>query len=257
MLLYIVVIAVLLAGSVAAGLVIATRVRTGTWQRPTGDDLVLVKDKIKDKLGIDRPPPKVIYMHRGAIEIRGGKTASHENRSTIVSPSAAHVAKLPGFSSSNKRWKAIVGCVRSLFSPFDVEITEARPKRRGYVMVVVGGREQDLGDHSEHHSHGKVGGLAPFNGNVIDDPIVFAFSRTLRNRQRAVCETIGMEVAHAYGLDHSYECKDVMTYKDGCRKKFLDKDVRCGETKSRDCHGGAHSQNSYRHLLKVLGPRQK
>jgi len=64
---------------------------------------------------------------------------------------------------------------------------------------------------------------------VIARPIVFAFSAQLGNRVRDVCETIGMEVAHAYGLDHGYLCSDVMTYLQPCgAKRFVDKDIRCG-----------------------------
>jgi len=254
-LIYIVIGSLVLAASAVAGLIIAKRMRTGKWERPTGDDLVWVKDRVQDKLGT-RNPPGIIYLHRGKIALRGGRTDSHQDRSLIVGDSESDVANMPGFTSSNKRWKAIAACVEKLFAPFDVEVTQQRPKQRGYVMVVVGGRPQDLGGERKHHAHARVGGLAPFSGSVVHDPVVFAFSRTLRNRTRAVCETIGMEVAHAYGLDHSYECKDVMTYKNGCKKRFLDKDVRCGESKPRDCHGGGKTQNSYRHLLNVLGPRK-
>ena len=77
-------------------------------------------------------------------------------------------------------------------------------------------------------------GLAPFNGDVIARPVVFAFAAQLGNSVTQVCETIGMEVAHAYGLDHGYLCSDVMTYLRPCGpKKFVDKDVRCGEGKAR------------------------
>ena len=51
-------------------------------------------------------------------------------------------------------------------------------------------------------------------------------------------------------------CKDVMTYKTVCRaNRFVDKDVRCGEHKAHDCKGGGPTQNSYRRLMSLLGPR--
>jgi len=122
---------------------------------------------------------------------------------------------------------------------------------RSYALVVVGGVPADVGVANK-----RVGGLAPFSGGVIPTPIVFAFSGALQNDVQAVCETVGMEVAHAYGLDHAFECKDVMTYLTGCGpKKFVDKDVPCGETEARVCEGGKQVQNSVRHLLGVLGPR--
>jgi len=85
---------------------------------------------------------------------------------------------------------------------------------------------------------------------------VFGFSATSNNDVRSVCETIAMEVGHAYGLDHEYLCKDVMTYISGCgAKSFVDADAPCGEQKKRACEGGAKTQNSYRTLARVLGTR--
>ena len=145
-----------------------------------------------------------------------------------------------------------MSCVASLFAPFNVTVTDRRPPdREEHVLVVVGGRPRDLGVTDGH-----VTGLAPFNGVVIARPVVFAFSAQLGNSVRQVCETIGMEVAHAYGLDHAYLCSDVMTYLRPCgAKRFVDKEVRCGEGKPRDCEGGKPTQSSYRRLLQVLGAR--
>jgi hypothetical protein len=47
-----------------------------------------------------------------------------------------------------------------------------------------------------------------------------------------------------------------MTYMKPCgAKRFVDKEVRCGEGKPRDCVGGAPTQSSFRRLLQVLGAR--
>ncbi len=225
------------------------RYRSGGWKMPGGDDLVWVKKKIT---GEPTDVPRVIYLHRGALTLTGGDDAAHRNRSSVVASAQRSRVTVPGFNGSNARWQAIVKCVRTLFSPFDIEVVEERPSGSDYMMVVVGGRARDIGIESRH-----VGGLAPFNGDVIPGAVVFAFSRSLGNRTRAVCETVGMEVAHAYGLDHGYLCKDVMTYKHGCGgKRFVDKSVRCGESKPRDCKGGGPEQNSYRHLLGLVGPRE-
>jgi hypothetical protein len=90
---------------------------------------------------------------------------------------------------------------------------------------------------------------------VIPRAVVFAFAAGVNHNVRTICETIGMEVAHAYGLDHAYLCKDVMTYLPDCgTRSFVDKDAPCGEKKKRACHGGAPTQNSYRRLLEELGP---
>jgi hypothetical protein len=139
-----------------------------------------------------------------------------------------------------------------MYAPFNVTVTDERPTTDNFMLVVVGGKPTDLGIKNSHH----VSGLAPFNGDVIPRAVVFAFAATANNDVQSVCETVGMETAHAYGLDHGYLCKDVMTYLTGCGKKegFVDKDVRCGESKARDCEGGKPTQNSFRHLIAVLGP---
>ncbi len=198
-------------------------------------------------------PPRTIYLHRGPITLSAGIDAAHQNRSSVVFSSGLEEVKLPGFTGANKAWQDIVACVKKQFAPFAVDVTEERPLAEGYAMVVVGGRPNDVGVPKKN-----VTGLAPFNGSVIPDPVVFAFSTSLQNRVRAVCEVITMEVAHAYGLDHGYHCPDVMSYLHNCgNKSFVDKDVPCGEYKARPCAGGQVQQNSYKSLIATLGPRGK
>ncbi len=266
-------IAVLGLGTVV-GLVVGKRLKSGSWSVPTGNDLVRI-DRMEEA-----GPPRVIYLHRGPITLTGGEDdAAHRVSSVVASggrhshdhgdgddhdhdgedaagrpasaPGHGRVVKLRGFRGTTKSWTMITRCVAKLFAPFDVHVTDIEPAAgTPYVMAVVGGRPKDVG-----HPY-RVGGLAPFNGDVVPGAVVFAFADELRNSTRATCEVIGMEVAHAFGLDHAYACPDVMTYLQGCgRKEFRDIDARCGEAQPRVCHGGAATQNSYRHLLGVLGPR--
>lgn len=221
---------------------------------PTGepeedDDRVRWTDALFARQG----PPRTIYLHRAPITLSAGVDAAHQNRSSIVFSNGLEEAKLPGFTGANKAWQDIVACVKKQFAAFAVEVTEERPLTAGYAMVVVGGRPINVGASKKN-----VTGLAPFNGTVIPDPVVFAFSTSLQNRVRAVCEVITMEVAHAYGLDHGYHCPDVMSYLHNCgSKSFVDKDVPCGEYKARPCAAGQGQQNSYKSLMATLGPRGK
>lgn len=266
-------IAVLGLGTVV-GLLVGKRLKTGTWSVPTGNDLIRI-DRIEEA-----GPPRFIYLHRGPITLTGGEDDAARRVSSVVASGGQHshdhgdddadhgsdeavgsqvsapghdrVVKLRGFRGTTKDWNMITRCVARLFSPFDVQVTDVEPPAgTSYVMAVVGGRPKDVG-----HPY-RVGGLAPFNGDLVPGAVVFAFADELRNNTRATCEVIGMEVAHAFGLDHAYVCPDVMTYLQGCgRKTFRDIDAECGEEKPRRCHGGAATQNSYRHLLEVLGPRR-
>jgi hypothetical protein len=234
----------------AVALVVIKRVRTGTWAMPTGQDIVWVRSR----LGDEQQPPRIIYLNREPTVITAAKhDVSHANKSGLIERNDITEAKLPGFTGSKKTWRAIVKCVEKQFEPFDIRVVQERPAKPGYIMVLVGGRARDIGITEGHH----VSGLAPFNSEVVPDPIVFAFAREVKNKSRIVCETIAMEVGHAYGLDHGYLCKDVMSYLTGCgSKSFVDKEVRCGEHKPRDCHGGAPTQNSYRLLTTVVGARK-
>jgi hypothetical protein len=258
-------IAVLGIGTVV-GLLVGNRLKTGTWSVPTGNDLIRI-DRIEEA-----GPPRVIYLHRGPITLTGGDDDAARRMSSVVASAGRHshhqsveaaagqgpapdlprVVMLRGFRGTTRSWTSITRCVAKLFSPFDVQVTDVEPPAgTPYVMAVVGGRPKDVG-----HPH-RVGGLAPFNGNLVPGAVVFAFADELRNDTRATCEVISMEVAHAFGLDHAHACPDVMTYLQGCGKKaFRDIDAECGEKKPRPCHGGARTQNSYRHLLEVLGPRK-
>jgi hypothetical protein len=245
-------------------LTVALRLESGEWQVPDVDDMQRIV------LRAPGPPARTIFLERRPIVIYPGDNDSSRAISSVLRnvrekaaankkaaagkppPDPARPARLPGWKGSDRAWSQVVKCVAKLFAPFNVRVTDRQPTdREDHVLAVVGGRPSDLGVTDAH-----VGGLAPFNGAVIAKPIVFAFSAQLRNSVTQVCETIGMEVAHAYGLDHSYLCSDVMTYLRPCGpKRFVDKEVRCGEGKPRPCEGGKPTQNSYRHLLQVLGAR--
>jgi hypothetical protein len=274
------VLGVLAIGTVA-GLLIGKRVQTGQWKLPTRRDLAQIGDAVRGRPPTPAPPPvpRVIYLHKGAIALTGGDDDARARLSSVVQTAGVHThdhageehdlgakpqlasheedapartVQLKGFRGSAATWKKIRTCVGGLFTPFDVTVTDVEPPPgTPYVMVVVGGRPKDIG-----HT-GKVGGLAPYSGEVIPGAVVFAFADQLGNRVRTTCEVIGMEVAHAFGLDHEHECKDVMTYRSGCgNKSFRDVDARCGEAKARDCADGAPTQNSYRRMMAVLGPRK-
>jgi hypothetical protein len=240
---------VAIVAGLVMGLFVAKRIETGKWQMPRVDEVV-------PDVAVPTAPPRparTIVLEKGPVTLYPGPDDAPAGMSAVI---FAHHPQgpvtTPGWKGSKAGWKKLVACVEKLFKPFDVTITETRPvDDLEYVLVAVGGRPKDIGLADDH-----VSGLAPFNGAVIPRPVVLAFSAQVKNDVRTTCETIGMEVAHAYGLDHAYHCKDVMTYMSGCGgKSFVDKDVPCGEKKKRVCKGGAPTQNSYRHLLTIFGPR--
>jgi hypothetical protein len=246
-----IVIAVVALGVLIASVVVAVavsiRVESGEWRVPEKDDFVRIARRFDNK------PSKVIYMERRSVELRPGDDYAAHGVSSVLSNAGNKPVRTRGFSGGDAKWKSVMTCVKKMFAPFDVEVTDHRPRDDQFMMVVVGGKPADIGVTDSHH----VSGLAPFNGAVIPRAVVFAFAQTVNNEPRAVCETIAMEVAHAYGLDHEYLCKDVMTYLRGCgAKSFVNADAPCGEGKKRACEGGGKTQNSYRRLVEVLGARK-
>ncbi|MEM9073899.1 MAG: hypothetical protein AAGE52_35735 [Myxococcota bacterium] len=206
-----------------------------------------------------RPPPipRVVYLNREGAILTGGTDDSTQNVSSIVRDVEGERLEFPAFSSSLTRWRQIVDCVRDRFEPYDVTIVDQRPVERGYVMVMIGGRAMMLGEDHDH-GHARIGGLAPYNGDMILDPVVMVFSTQLRNLAREVCEVAAQEIAHAYGLDHTYDCRDLMTYRRRCgrRRWFVDEDMRCGEGEARDCHHtNFPTQNSHQRIIRAVGAR--
>jgi hypothetical protein len=246
-----------IAIGVGVALVLVKRVRSGQWQAPSAADFVQVGDRVADRLGVGSPPPvaRVIFLDRRPRTIGPGTDDAAAGRSSVVAHQGTATRALPGWKGSDKAWGQLVTCVQKLFAPFDVVVTDQPPSSADHVLVVVGGRPKDLGVKDS-----RVAGLAPFSGGVIPRAVVFAFAATQRHQPQAVCETIGMEVAHAFGLDHAYLCSDVMSYLKPCGKRgFVDK-RRAGAAsrRPRDVRGGAGpTQNSFRRLLAVLGPRAR
>lgn len=251
--LYFVVGVIVVVAAIAVFVVVRTYKSTGKWEVPTAESMVQIKEQIAPNS--PRSPSRVIYLHKGPIELVGGNDDASQNRSSIVERGDVDRVVMPGFSGSNSQWSSIVKCTSKMFASFDVTVTDALPASKDYILVAVGGKSSAL--KQKQHNH--AGGLAPFIPKAaIPGAVVFAFSSASRNNPRTVCETIGMEVGHAYGLDHGFNCKDTMTYLKRCgSRSFTDKDAPCGENKARVCAGGDATQNSRRYLMDLLGPSKE
>ncbi len=202
-------------------------------------------------------PNKIVYLNREGASLRGGGDDATSNRATLAGKSIQDTVHVPPWKGTYSRWASVVKCVRKAYAPFDVEIVEQRPMGVDYMMVLFGGSPKLLRNRTGK-SHLKATGMAPHNGLPIHNAVVLVFTRFMKESVRRTCETAVHEIAHAYGLDHGYHCRDFMTYLGWCgTKRFVNKAVPCGEKKKRKCHGGNSLQNSYQDLLKVLGSRTK
>ena len=205
--------------------------------------------------------PKIIYLERciGGCDIRRGATEDARTLTSTIPPSGVH--RLSEFAGSDETWNAVVKCVKEVYSPYGVTVTDVKPAdTEDYNANIVAGTFGELGIDP-------AGGIAPIMGNCnpVDHAISFSFANIYPEEDfvNEVCWTIAQEVGHTYGLDHSFEffdgtsaCNDPMTYRRDClgQKFFRNVSSKCGEYVARDRCLCGDQQNTHGWLTTVMGP---
>lgn len=177
----------------------------------------------------------IIYMNKNGATLTPGNNDSRTNRSTVVGQTSA----IPAFEGTQTEWNNIMSCVREIFSPFDVQITDVDPGNVPHYESLMGGRAQQAGMQQG------VLGVSPFtvDCSVIPNAIVFTFTQSTRDAYGSspalaeeICEIAAQEIAHAFGLDHELLASDPMTYLNyNGLKRFQNVDAQCGESQARTC----------------------
>lgn len=191
---------------------------------------------------------RTLFLNRHGGTYRPGYDNSSANTSSIP----GFTARVPAYEGTDAEWRQLLDCVKALYAPFNIEVTDVDPGDVPHVESVMGGGPGDVGMGSG------VGGVAPMNGDCspVERAVVYVFTRVFRSVQTE-CEVAGQESAHAYGLDHELDCRDPMTYLSDCGpKSFQDRAVNCGEYSSRSCMCGGRTQNSHQLLLTLLGANE-
>jgi hypothetical protein len=234
------------------------------------------------RLAIDTPPEafapreraalsRVIYLERcvGGCRVTGG--SSNDARtltSSIPSPGTYTISEFENAEGkrgavADDEWNQLVQCMKEVYSPFAVEVTDQKPASGSYHLAIIAGNPQEVGLAAN------VLGVAPLASNcaAFDNVISFSFANThpqpqIISHMLNVCWTAAQESAHAFGLDHEYAfvdgrsaCSDPMTYRADCggQKFFRNAAAVCGEEEERECRCSA-VQNSHRDLLDLFGP---
>jgi hypothetical protein len=191
----------------------------------------------------------VLYLNdckQGRCVVSPGSDDSRTNRSSIPEQQVT----LNAWSYSDAKWNKLVECARSTFAPFQIEITTVDPGSASHFEVMVGGRSAQLLAGLE------AGGVAPFIdcATAENNVISFVFSEEVSDDE-FLCGAIAQEASHVWGLDHSMNAKDPMTYLQlGNLKVFQNANSPCGEDQNRTCFCGGQTQNSVTFLNNRFGP---
>jgi uncharacterized protein (TIGR03382 family) len=224
-------------------------------------------------------PYNTIFLNRcaaGCTVTGPGSTDSRIDKSEIVSGS--HV--LTKFTYGDATWTSLVACVRDVFSPFNVQVTDVDPGSASHFEIMIGGNPQDLGFGAN------VGGVSP-NGcgdTYIPNALVFDFADVWSSSSTTcgaacledMCATAAQEIGHSFGMDHSHNSADPMTYFNFVgRKYFQNLADQCGsdctnqggqikgpmgnacsgtDNQVHTCCRSAATQNSFATLNDLFGP---
>lgn len=190
---------------------------------------------------------KTIFLNRcvGGCVISPGPNDSRNDTSRIVGSTSF----IPEFSHGDDTWDEFVMCMREVYEPFDIIITDVDPGQASHFEAIVAGEDDDIGATG-------VDGLAPGGCGIHNNAITFSFANQMNSVDR-MCWTAAQETAHAFGLDHELECSDPMTYLTNCSsaKTFQNVNANCGEDTPRQCLcTNSSTQNSYGQLRAHFGP---
>lgn len=193
---------------------------------------------------------RTIYLNREGVSLRPGDNDSRTQTSSIVTTPT----EIAGWDIDDDTWGETVACVRGIYAPFAVDVTDEDPGDTPHIEAVFGGHPRDVGLPDN------VAGVSPFTTDcgVIERSIVFTFTDVLPDEPRTMCEIMAQEIAHSYGLDHEMLPSDPMTYLDYAGERtFQDVDAPCGEYADRRCGIDGNTcratQNSVALLTRRLG----
>ncbi|MBA3502759.1 MAG: hypothetical protein H0T65_20525, partial [Deltaproteobacteria bacterium] len=138
-----------------------------------------------------RAQSRTVYLNKNGVTLTPGANDARINRSSIV---ASQVSVAP-WNVSSLVWSQTVTCLREMFAPFDVQITETDPGDLPHMEAVFGGQPSTLG------LTGNYSGVSPFSTTckVVENSIVFTFTDVIPQKAQVACEIMAQEIAHSYG----------------------------------------------------------
>lgn len=187
---------------------------------------------------------ETVFLNFEGVELTGGRDDARKNVSQIC------VGEFPAYGAGARR-DALAQAIARQWADYALDVTTERPAGGNYTMAVVSPTDCGLGGV----------GVAPVNcGNSNPNSVVFAFLGADDDLSvEAQATVVSQEVAHAFGLVHVDDQRDIMhPIADGSDQSFTDRcrpvsgAVSCEAQHARHCAAG--EQNAAQELLDVLGP---
>ena len=168
----------------------------------------------------------VIFLNRctGGCTVRYGNTDSRTDHSSIGQ------GTLTAWSYDDATWQKVVQCMKDVFEPYNVVITDQDPGSADHLEIMIAGNPGDIMLPSD------VGGIAEQTcASYQADTLVFDFAAVWQGSVEDICSTAAQEIAHTWGLDHTTLASDPMTYfKYTGRRYYSTSAEQCGS----DCVNG-------------------
>jgi hypothetical protein len=210
-------------------------------------------DQIAAQRGGNPDISNILFVNRcteGCTVTKSGVNNSVANTSAIPNGNDGQEFTIPAFQHSEATWTTLMQCLRDIFLPYDVVVTDVDPGNEPHHEAIASGLPADIGLPPT------IGGIAPGGCEPRNNMLSYSFLNSYpASRVLEMCATVGQEASHSFGLrDHIFDCTDPMTYLDSCGQKFFrNKNMPCGEFEQAACVCSGNRQNSHVKLLSVFG----
>ena len=182
-------------------------------------------------------------------QVRSGTDSSLTDSSSI-STSGVTVTMQP-YMHGQDHWDKVIACVKETFTPFDIQVVTVDPGPNvPHYEVMAAGTSAQLNPDIMG-----AGGIAPFIacGAQRNNLLSFVFANQTQGIEY-LCGAIAHEAGHTWGLSHSLDALDPMTYMDlGSLKVWQNAEQVCGTDAPQNCRCFPDTQNSFRYLRDTFG----
>ncbi|MDQ3337297.1 MAG: MYXO-CTERM sorting domain-containing protein [Myxococcota bacterium] len=207
---------------------------------------------------------QVLYFNRcrGGCTITSGSADDARTHVSTIPRGADGIAyQMTEFKHSDAVWDAMMTCLREVYSPYNIQITDQPPAPGvAYNENIVAGTDNEI-------NYGPAGGVSPVTGDCspFSYVISYSFANGYGPNPLQLCYVAAQETGHSFGMaDHSFEfisdgrsaCSDPMSYRSNClsngQRFFRNEAAFCGDFAKSTCN--CAGMNSHLKLIAALGP---